>query len=156
VIKVVTWGNSAMTAFDLEKHVSVVLAGSQGFPASCVLNPFRADCRGSTSCHRSRARAAWPGGGTRRGGVRARVVDHHPVHGAPVAVLVAVVGAPGSVFDNAKSCVLENGQELVRGQRGGHLRFTFTRCVRGGRPCPGVPDRFLEDEGHFAAGGGPS
>lgn len=46
--------------------------------------------------------------------------------------------------------------ERVRGQRGGHLRFNFTRCVRGGQPCPGAPDRSLEDEGHFAAGGGPS
>lgn len=145
-----------MTAFDLEKHGSVVFAGSHGFPASCVLNPFRADCRGGRPRATGRGRA-------RRGQGEAQDAEEYapvwwiiPVHGAPVAVLVAVVGAPGSVCDNAKSCVLENGQELVHGQRGGHLRFTFTRCVRGGRPCPGAPDRSLENEGHFAADGEPS
>ncbi|GGU94421.1 hypothetical protein GCM10010211_72000 [Streptomyces albospinus] len=47
------------------------------------------------------------------GAVRAGVVDHDPVHGAPVAVNVAVVGAPVPNLDHAEAGVFQRGEKLV-------------------------------------------
>ena len=48
------------------------------------------------------------------------VVDHHTVHGAPWALVVAVVGAPAGDLVDGAALGLQRGDEPGGGERGGH------------------------------------